>query len=275
MIVLPSRDDLSAMPNQGLKVVTVDGVASTLDRQAPPPLAVNGLTVAYADKPVVFSVDASFPAAAMSAVIGPNGAGKSTLLKAAIGVVRPLSGQVSFFGLPLDAVRGRVAYMPQRAAVDWEFPARALDVVAMGLYRDLGLFRRFAGAHRARAMDALARVGMAGFAMRQIGQLSGGQQQRVFLARALAQAADLYILDEPFAGVDAVTEGAIIEVLRSLKAEGKAVICVHHDLATVADYFDHVLLLNVRKVAEGPTRDAFTHDSLAAAYGGRLPPSFK
>ncbi len=259
------------MPTANLSIAASDGLATAQARQAAAPLEIGGLTVAYGEKPVVFSVDARFPAAAMCAVIGPNGAGKSTLLKAAIGVVKPLSGQAAFFGLPLEAVRGRVAYMPQRAAVDWEFPARALDVVAMGLHRDLGLFRRFAGAHKARALEALARVGMADFASRQIGQLSGGQQQRVFLARALAQAADLYILDEPFAGVDAVTEAAIIEVLRALKAEGKAVICVHHDLSTAAAYFDHVLLLNIRKIAEGPAREVLTAENLAGAYGGRIP----
>jgi manganese/zinc/iron transport system ATP- binding protein len=234
------------------------------------PLALRGLTVSYGDKPAVFSVDATFPAARMSAIIGPNGAGKSTLLKAALGIVPPLSGEVMVFGQPLAAARARIAYVPQRASVDWDFPTRVIDVVLMGLYRRLGLLRLVRARHLAAARDCLARVGMADFADRQIGQLSGGQQQRVFLARALAQGADLYLLDEPFAGVDAATEKAIIDVLKALKAERRAVICVHHDLATVADYFDHVFLINVRRVAEGPVAAAFTAANLQATYGGRL-----
>jgi manganese/zinc/iron transport system ATP- binding protein len=233
-------------------------------------LTIKGMTVAYGAKPVVFSIDAAFPRAALSAIIGPNGAGKSSLLKAALGVIPAVSGVVTVSGEPLAAARGQIAYVPQRAAVDWEFPARAADVVAMGLHRELGLLGRFRASHRARVTEALARVGMADFATRQIGQLSGGQQQRVFLARALVQGAALYLLDEPFAGVDAVTESAIIDVLKALKAEGKAIIAVHHDLSTVSAYFDHVLLMNVRKIAEGPVSAAFTADNLRAAYGGRL-----
>ncbi|MCG6884636.1 MAG: metal ABC transporter ATP-binding protein [Silicimonas sp.] len=234
------------------------------------PLAIRGMTVFYDQKPAVFSVDATFRRGAMTAIVGPNGAGKSTLLKAALGLVKPLSGSASVFGAPLDRMRHRVAYVPQRASVDWDFPARVSDVVAMGLYGELGLLGRFTGAHKARVMSCLARVGMEEFASRQIGQLSGGQQQRVFLARALAQDADLYLLDEPFAGVDAATERAIIRVLKSLRDEGKTVIAVHHDLTTVPDYFDDVLILNVRKIAEGPVKEAFTDEALNTAYGGRL-----
>ncbi|WP_297773280.1 metal ABC transporter ATP-binding protein [uncultured Roseovarius sp.] len=234
------------------------------------PLAIHGLTVSYGEKPAVFSVDVVFLPAQMTAIVGPNGAGKSTLLKAALGIIRPLSGQVSSYGRPLGEMRARIAYVPQRASVDWDFPARVLDVVMMGLYRDVGLLRRIKGHHRARAMACLERVGMEGFAHRQIGQLSGGQQQRVFLARALAQEADLYLLDEPFAGVDAATEKAIIGVLHGLRAEGKTVIAVHHDLATVTDYFDRVFLINTTAIAEGPVADVFTPDYLQAAYGGRL-----
>ncbi len=240
---------------------------------APPlgsPLAVRGLTVAYGERPAVFSVDATFPAGAMSAIIGPNGAGKSTLLKAALGLIPRLSGEVRVFGAPLDAARERIAYVPQRASVDWDFPTTAVDVVLMGLYRRVGLLGRLSGAMRARARDALDRVGMADFADRQIGQLSGGQQQRVFLARALAQDADLYLLDEPFAGVDAATERAIVDVLKGLRAEGRSVVAVHHDLSTVRDTFDHVFLINVRRIAEGPVAEAFTAETLNAAYGGRL-----
>ena len=234
------------------------------------PLTVRGLTVSYGDKPAVFSVDATFPAKSMSAIIGPNGAGKSTFLKAALGVIPRLSGEVYVFGQALERARERIAYVPQRASVDWDFPTTVIDVVQMGLYRQVGLLGRLSGKMTTRAMDCLDRVGMAGFADRQIGQLSGGQQQRVFLARALAQDADLYLLDEPFAGVDAATERAIIDVLKLLKAEGKAVIAVHHDLSTVRDYFDHVFLINVRRMAEGPVDTAFTPDTLQATYGGRL-----
>jgi len=234
------------------------------------PLAVRGLTVSYGDKPAVFSVDATFQPQRMTAIVGPNGAGKSTLLKASLGVIRPVSGTVLVFGEPISAARRRIAYVPQRASVDWDFPARVIDVVMMGQYRRLGLMGRVRGEHRQRALDCLERVGMADFTDRQIGQLSGGQQQRVFLARALAQDADLYLLDEPFAGVDAATEKAIINVLKALKDEGKSVVCIHHDLTTVEDYFDDVLLINVRKIAEGPVATTFTADALQATYGGRL-----
>lgn len=234
------------------------------------PLAIRGLTVSYGEKPAVFSVDATFPPGAMTAIIGPNGAGKSTMLKATLGVIPRLSGEVTVFGRPIDAVRDRIAYVPQRASVDWDFPTTVIDVVLMGLYRRVGLLKRLTGVHLARARDCLDRVGMADFAHRQIGQLSGGQQQRVFLARALAQEADLYLLDEPFAGVDAATERAIIDVLKALKAEGRAVVCVHHDLATVPAYFDHVFLINLRRIAEGPVESTFTAENLHATYGGRL-----
>lgn len=234
------------------------------------PLALRGLTVSYGEKPAVFSVDATFPPAAMSAIIGPNGAGKSTLLKAALGVIPRLSGEVSIFGTPIDRVRDRIAYVPQRASVDWDFPTTVIDVVQMGLYRKVGLIGRLSGRMTAKAQDCLERVGMGDFAGRQIGQLSGGQQQRVFLARALAQDADLYLLDEPFAGVDAATERAIIDVLKLLRSEGKAVVAVHHDLSTVRDYFEHVFLINVRRIAEGPVETTFTAAKLNATYGGKL-----
>lgn len=234
------------------------------------PLAIRGLTVSYGEKPAVFSVDMTVAPGQMTAIIGPNGAGKSTLLKSALGIIAPVSGRVSVFGRPLDEQRARIAYVPQRASVDWDFPTRVIDVVLMGLYRELGLLGRIRGAHRSRALECLDRVGMGDFATRQIGQLSGGQQQRVFLARALAQGADLYLLDEPFAGVDAATEKAIISVLKSLREAGKTVVVVHHDLATVTEYFDRVFLINTRRVAEGPVAEAFTEESLQAAYGGRL-----
>lgn len=241
-----------------------------LTEVADSPLAIRGMTVFYDQKPAVFSVDATFRKGAMTAIIGPNGAGKSTLLKAALGLVTPLSGSATVFGEPVADSLRKVAYVPQRASVDWEFPARVSDVVAMGLYADLGLLGRFTGAHRRRVLACLERVGMEDFADRQIGQLSGGQQQRVFLARALAQEAELYLLDEPFAGVDAATERAIIDVLKSLRNAGKTVVAVHHDLGTVREYFDDVLILNVQKVSEGPVETAFTDAALDTAYSGRL-----
>ncbi|OSQ46694.1 metal ABC transporter ATP-binding protein [Thalassospira alkalitolerans] len=234
------------------------------------PLTVRGLTVSYGNKPAVFSIDASIPAGSMTAIIGPNGAGKSTFLKGTLGVVPRLSGEVRIFGKPFAEARDRVAYVPQRASVDWDFPARVIDVVLMGLYKSVGLFRFWRSRHREQAMECLERVGMADFSTRQIGQLSGGQQQRVFLARALAQNAEFYLLDEPFAGVDAATERAIVAVLKDLKAEGRTVVCVHHDLSTVAEYFDRVLLINVRRIAEGPVDTTFTAANLQETYGGRL-----
>ncbi len=253
-----------------LELATRDGHRAAEVNPADSPLAIRGMTVSYGEKPAVFSVDMTLRSGTMTAIIGPNGAGKSTLLKAALGIVSPLSGQVSIYGEPLAKARHRIAYVPQRASVDWDFPTRVIDVVVMGLYRQLGLLGRMRRDHMASAMRCLERVGMEGFADRQIGQLSGGQQQRVFLARALAQGADLYLLDEPLAGVDAATEKAIISVLKDLRAEGRTVVVVHHDLATVRDYFDDVFLINTRKVAEGPTETTFTAENLQAAYGGRL-----
>lgn len=244
--------------------VAATGAAATV------PLAIEGLTVAYGDKPALFDVDATFLPARLVAIVGPNGAGKSTLLKAALGIVPSLSGRVSFFGGPLRFVRDRVAYVPQRASVDWEFPARVIDVVVMGLYRQLGTFGFIGAKEKRTALACLERVGMAEFAGRQIGQLSGGQQQRVFIARALAQEADLYLLDEPLAGVDAATERTIMAILKSLRDDGRTVVAVHHDLATVADYFDDVLLINVRAIAAGPVGEAFNDAALQKTYGGQL-----
>jgi manganese/zinc/iron transport system ATP- binding protein len=253
-----------------LELATRDGVQEAGRTLSQSPLVIRGLTVSYGQKPAVFSVDMTVAPGSMTAIIGPNGAGKSTLLKAALGIIKPLAGQVRIFGRSLDQSRDRIAYVPQRASVDWDFPTCVIDVVLMGLYRQLGLLRRVRAEHRAKALACLARVGMEDFALRQIGQLSGGQQQRVFLARALAQDADLYLLDEPFAGVDAATEKAIIAVLKSLRDAGKTVVAVHHDLSTVTEYFDDVFLINTRKVAEGPVAETFTTENLQGAYGGRL-----
>ena len=258
------------MIQAALKRIAGTSLPDLSRKEAPVPLNIRGMTVAYGRKPVVYDVDFAAPAGRMIAIIGPNGAGKSTLLKAALGIVPRISGQVDIFGNSFAAARHRIAYVPQRAGVDWDFPATVLDVVVMGLYARIGLLRFAGSREKARARACLEQVGMAAFAKRQIGQLSGGQQQRVFLARALAQDADLLVLDERFAGVDAATERAIVQVLRELNAAGKTIVCVHHDLATVVDYFDHVLLMNVRKVAEGPVPEAFTAASLQETYGGRL-----
>jgi manganese/zinc/iron transport system ATP- binding protein len=258
-----TRSHATIAAQDGRMVLTPAPTAET-------PLSARGLTVSYGEKPAVFSVDATFPAQSMSAIIGPNGAGKSTFLKASLGIIPRLSGDVSVFGTPVEKARHRIAYVPQRASVDWDFPTTVIDVVQMGLYRKVGLLGRLSGQMTHRARACLDRVGMSDFGDRQIGQLSGGQQQRVFLARALAQDADLYLLDEPFAGVDAATERAIVDVLKLLKAEGKSVVAVHHDLSTVREYFDHVFLINVRRVAEGSVTTAFTTENLNATYGGRL-----
>ncbi|KZM52045.1 metal ABC transporter ATP-binding protein [Labrenzia sp. OB1] len=256
-----------------LELAASDGHTGDMNRDtglAASALAVRGLTVSYGTKPAVFSIDATVPKASMTAIVGPNGAGKSTFLKAVLGIIPRLSGAAYVDGKPLETMRRAIAYVPQRASVDWDFPTRVRDVVTMGQFRSLGLLGFIRPAHRKKTLECLERVGMADFADRQIGQLSGGQQQRVFLARALAQDAGLYLLDEPFAGVDAATEKAIIDVLKGLKAEGKTVVCVHHDLATVSDYFDHVLMLNIRKIAEGPVTTTFTGPMLQETYGGRL-----
>jgi manganese/zinc/iron transport system ATP- binding protein len=234
------------------------------------PLAVHALTVAYQRGPVLWDIDFDARPGRMLAVVGPNGAGKSTLIKAALGLIPIAAGRAEFWGKPLRKVRKRVAYMPQRESVDWEFPVSALDVAAMGRYGRIGWCRPVTRPHRRAAMECLDQVGLAEFAHRQIAQLSGGQQQRVFLARALAQEADLYLMDEPFAGVDAATERAIIDVLRGLRAAGKTIICIHHALQTVPAYFDDVLLLNMRTIALGPVSEVFTEENLQKAYRGRL-----
>ncbi|MBX3387375.1 MAG: metal ABC transporter ATP-binding protein [Phycisphaeraceae bacterium] len=235
-----------------------------------PAVDVHDLTVAYDRKPVLWDVDLAIPAGVLTAVVGPNGAGKSTLIKAILGLVKPASGGVMIFGRALSSVRLRVGYVPQRETVDWDFPIDALGVVLMGRYGRLGWLRRPGRADRDVARRCLEQVGMGELAHRQISELSGGQQQRVFLARALAQEADLYFMDEPFAGVDAATERAIIDLLRDLRSKGKTVVAVHHDLQTVPEYFDHAVLLNLRLVAAGPTGEVFTPANLQATYGGRL-----
>jgi len=231
---------------------------------------VEDLTVAYSEQPVLWDVDLIIPAGVRMAVVGPNGAGKSTLIKAIMGLVTPVAGEVRLFGEPHRRASGRIAYVPQRTTLQWDFPTDVLDVVTMGTYGSLGWLRRPGSAEREQAVEALRRVGMAQYGRRPIAQLSGGQQQRVLLARALVQQAPIFMLDEPFQGVDAPTELAIIDVLDSLAKTGSTIVVVHHDLQTVPEYFDWVTLLNVRAIATGPIDQAFTEDNLRITFGGRV-----
>ena len=233
-------------------------------------LEITDLTVAYQEKPVLWDIDLAVPGGILMAVVGPNGAGKTTMIKSILGLLKPAAGQVLIFGRPYVEQRRLVGYVPQRGSVDWDFPTSALDVVMMGRYGALGWIKRPGQKERQLALEALAKVGMADYADRQISQLSGGQQQRVFLARALVQDAQIYFMDEPFQGVDATTERAIVTLLQDLRAAGKTVIVVHHDLQTVPEYFDWVTLLNVRRIASGPVETAFTAENLRLAYGGRV-----
>lgn len=234
------------------------------------PLSVHSMTVAYQQRPVLWDIEFDAPIGKLVAIVGPNGAGKSTFIKACLGLLPLSAGIVEFWGQPYSQQRGRVGYVPQRESVDWSFPISALEVVVMGRYGKIGWFRRVGKSHLDKAKQALEQVQMLDFADRQISQLSGGQQQRVFLARALCQEAELYFMDEPFAGVDAATEKAIVAVLTALKNDGKTVIVVHHDLSTVPEYFDYVMLLNTRIIAHGPVKDVFTDENVRKTYGGRL-----
>jgi manganese/zinc/iron transport system ATP- binding protein len=249
------------MREQTSEIPTIDGAA--------PAATIRDLTVAYQQAPVLWDVDLDIPRGTLTAIIGPNGAGKSTLIKAAMGLVPIAAGSVEIFGRPYKDQRTLVGYVPQRGSVDWDFPTNALDVVMMGTYGRLGWVRRPGREQRELALRCLDQLGMADYANRQISQLSGGQQQRVFLARALAQDAELYFMDEPFVGVDATTERAIVDLLRELRARGKTVVCVHHDLESAPDYFDWLVLLNVRLIAAGPFQATFTPENLAKTYGGR------
>ncbi len=235
-----------------------------------PALEVHDLTVSYLKRPVLYGVDLAVPPGKLVGIVGPNGAGKSTLVKSVMGLVPASGGWVKVFGRPTRENIARVGYVPQRESVDWDFPVNVMDVVLMGCYGRLGLVRRPGKAERERAMAALGKVGMEAYSRRQIANLSGGQQQRVFLARALAQECDLYLMDEPFAGVDAATEAAIVTLLGEMRDRGKTVLVVHHDLATAREYFDMLLLLNMRVVAFGDTQEVFTGELLQKTYGGRL-----
>lgn len=233
-------------------------------------IQVTDLTVAYRETPVLWDIDLDVPPGVLLAIVGPNGAGKTTLIKAILGLVRPAAGNVLIYNKPYDAQRRIVGYVPQRGSVDWDFPTSVLDVVMMGRYGALGWIKRPGKQERELAMNALERVGMEKYTNRQISQLSGGQQQRVFLARALVQDATVYLMDEPFQGVDATTERAIVTLLQELRENGKTVVVVHHDLQTVTDYFDWVTLLNIRRIASGPVDETFTPENLRETYGGRI-----
>lgn len=230
----------------------------------------HNLTVIYHRKPVLWNIDFELPEGKIIGVMGPNGAGKSTLVKAILGLVPLNSGYARVFGEPFEAVRGRVSYIPQRQTIDWDFPATVSDVVLMGRYQKRGLFGRITAEDKRITQEALEQVSMQAYANRQISQLSGGQQQRVFLARALAQQADLYLLDEPFVGVDASTEASIMDMIRKLRDQGKTIVVVHHDLHTAKEYFDWIVLLNASLLGAGPLDEVFTDERLRATYSGKL-----
>jgi manganese/zinc/iron transport system ATP- binding protein len=235
-----------------------------------PVLEVHDLTVSYDKNPVLWNVDFSIPKGKLVGIIGPNGAGKSTMLKSVMGLVDKQSGYVKVFDKDVDDVREQISYVPQRESVDWDFPASVLDVVLMGRYGRRGLFKRTTKEDKQIAMESLAKVNMQDYAKRQIAQLSGGQQQRVFIARSLAQQANLYLMDEPFAGVDASAESSILNLLQEMRAEEKTIMVVHHDLQSAYEYFDWVILLNMRLVASGPKEEIFTTELLQETYGGKL-----
>ena len=236
---------------------------------------VEDMTVAYTTKPVLWDVDMKVPIGSLAAIVGPNGAGKSTLLKAMLGLLTVISGSVKFYidhHLAMDKKDyKKIAYVPQSGSVDWDFPTTVLDVVLMGCYGHLGWFKRPSKKDKELALSMIEKMGMSDYVNRQIRQLSGGQQQRVFLARALVQEADIYLMDEPFKGVDKTTEHAIISLLQEMKARGKTVIVVHHDLNTVPQYFDWVTMVNKQTVAYGPVADTFTEEAIERTYGkGRI-----
>ncbi len=230
-------------------------------------ITIDDLTVAYNYKPVLWDIDLTIPEGVMMAIVGPNGAGKSTLIKSILGIIKPIAGTVSIYGKDYDKQRKLVAYVPQKGSVDWDFPTTALDVVMMGTYGSLGWIKRPGKKEKKQALEALEKVGMLSFKGRQISQLSGGQQQRIFLARALVQNASIYFMDEPFQGVDATTEKAIVRILKELKNAGKTLVVVHHDLQTVPEYFDWVTFLNVKKIATGPVKEIFNDAYLTQTYG--------
>lgn len=229
---------------------------------------IDDLTVSYDLKPVLWDIDLDIPSGILLAIVGPNGAGKSTLIKAVLEIVKPTSGHVLFYDRDYKDYRKKIAYIPQRGSVDWDFPTTVFDVVLMGRYGHIGWIKRPKEIDKIKTLEALKKVGMESFKDRQISELSGGQQQRVFLARALNQDAEIYFMDEPFQGVDIKTEKAIVEILKELKKNGKTVIVVHHDLKTVSEYFDWVTLINMKVIAHGKVADVFTDENIKKAYSG-------
>lgn len=230
-------------------------------------ITVDDLTVAYKYKPVLWDIDLKIPEGILMAIVGPNGAGKSTLIKAILDIVKTVAGSILVYDKPYRKNRAMVAYVPQKGSVDWDFPTTSLDVVMMGTYGKLGWIKRPGFNEKKASLEALEKVGMLEYRNRQISQLSGGQQQRIFLARALVQNAMIYLMDEPFQGVDATTEAAIVNILRELRTSGKTLVVVHHDLQTVPAYFDWVTFLNVKKVATGPVGEFFNDENLTMTYG--------
>lgn len=239
-----------------------------MEKQQRYAVEVEELTVAYDAKPVLWGIDLKIPRGQLMAVVGPNGAGKTTLIKAMLGLLKPVTGSVRFAdgGGDIRSLKSRIGYVPQSGSVDWDFPATVQDVVLMGCYGKLGWIRRPRKADIDLTKQMLRKVGMEEYASRQISQLSGGQQQRVFLARALVQEAEVYFMDEPFKGVDAQTEKAIVVLLKELKEQEKTVVVVHHDLQTVPDYFDWVTLINLQVVASGPVEEVFHEENLKKTY---------
>lgn len=235
-----------------------------------PALEIHDLTVSYHKKPVLWGIDLAIEEGQLVGIIGPNGAGKSTLVKSIMGLLPLSSGWIKAYGQPVKKNRRLIGYVPQRETVDWDFPVTAFDVVLMGRYGHIGWFRRPSAEDKRLAHECLEKVGIGSLAERQINNLSGGQQQRVFLARALAMESRVYLMDEPFAGVDAATESAIITLLKEMRDQGKTCLVVHHDLQTAPEYFDSMILLNMHLVAHGPTSEVFTPKLLQKTYGGRL-----
>ncbi len=235
-----------------------------------PSIKIKGLSVSYGKKRALTNIYLDIHAGQLYGVVGPNGAGKSTLFKSILGLIEPNAGSISLQGKPIEKQRKEVVYVPQKSDVDWTFPATVLDIVLMGRYPHKQLLQRINSYDKEIARQALEEVGMEAFADRQIGELSGGQQQRVFLARALCQQADIFLLDEPFAGVDITTEEKIIQILKKLASEGKTLLVVHHDLSTVKAYFDQIILINQRLIAYGKTETTFTEENIAKAYSGQL-----
>lgn len=238
--------------------------------QTEPVIDIQNLTVSYHRKPAIRSINLKLRQHGIIGIIGPNGAGKSTLLKAILDLVPAEHGTVRVFGQPVDAVRKKISYVPQKEIIDWDFPVTVQDVVMMGRYAHLGPIERPSLRDREIVDAAIGKVSMNEYKNQQIGNLSGGQQQRVFLARALAQESEILLLDEPFVGVDAATEYAIIELMQTLNDEGKMVIVVNHDLGKVQEYFRYLIMINQWLIAYGPTREVFRPELLSRTYGGRL-----